>query len=152
MINTTKTISIKDLIENFKQKTNDILEYTSFMKMSNDRKYLKIDELVRNLKNMKKQIKINKNNELFIDYLMMKWTTDFSNLSFKQTAEIDMYKEKCSTTSSSTMLEKINVEAISKFGEIPFFYFETLSSLLLEFLVLHHTNDHNISKPQLCEV
>ena len=85
--------------------------------MSNDTKYLKIDELVKNLKNIKKQIKINHNNKLFIDYLLSKWTTDFSNLSFKQSAEISMYKEKCSITSSSTMLEKINVEAISEFDD-----------------------------------
>ena len=110
-----KTTTTKELIEDFKQKTNDILEYTSFMMMSNDRKYLKIDELVKNLKNIKKQIKINKNNELFIDYLMTKWSDNLSNLSFKQSAEISMYKEKCSTISSSTMLENICVEATSNY-------------------------------------
>ena len=49
--------------------------------------------------------------------MLSKWTTDFSNLSFKQSAEISMYKEKCSTTSSSTMLQKISVEAISDFND-----------------------------------
>ena len=88
--------------------------------MSIKKKYLKIYKLVKNLENIKKQIKINHNNKLFIDYLLSKWTTDFSNLSFKQSAEISMYKEKCSTTSSSTMLEKISVEPILIFEDIEF--------------------------------
>ena len=86
----------KELLEAFNEKTSRIFEYGSFISIPDKEKYSQIDELVRNLQNLKKQIKKNNNNKTFQEYL--------------QNEPGCIQKEPC-----LNMLEQINVEATDKY-------------------------------------
>ncbi len=96
MNSTMNSTTTKELIEDFNEKISKNLEYGSFISISDKEKYSQIDELIKNLNNIKKQIKINNNNQYFQTYL--------------QNQPWSIQKENC-----LNMLGLLNVEATNKF-------------------------------------